>query len=142
MRFADDWQMETPMRIHGRNEFGSWLDNGGGPAFSAEFSRWIAESEEDHGRSSDRGPYHNSPARLRVTRAFRRLRQRAPREYDVMHALCVRNPVRRAADLPAALERVARDLTQRAIRLGKPERYTAEGVLILAISACGKLERW
>ena len=129
--FADEWMGEVPLNIHARA-----VDDGhglGSPAFHADFIRWLgpicscpACFETDKRR-------RNSDSRTRATKSFRKLRKVAPREFDVLYSLCVlRNSINGTADF----------LTERAIRLEKPERYNRAAVLLLAISGVDKLRSY
>ena len=126
--FADEWIGEVPIRVHAGG-----VDDGhglGGPAFHADFIRWlgrICPCPDCHREEKKRG---NSESRTRATRSFRKLRKVAPREFDVMYSLCVlRNSIQGTAEF----------LTNRAIRLEKPERYDRTAVILLAISGVDKL---
>ncbi len=129
--FADEWMGEVPLNIHSRA-----VDDGhglGSPAFHADFIRWVGPIctcpscfESDKKR-------RNSDSRTRATKAFRKLRKVAPREFDVLYSLCVlRNSINGTAEF----------LNGRAIRLDKPERYSRTGVLFLAISGVDKLRSY
>jgi hypothetical protein len=143
LRLGSDWKMEVPMRIHGRDSDGRWTADDGTPAFSAEFERWLERSRTDSEVRDSRGPYQNHPRRIRATRAMRKLRNAAPREWLVLWDLSVLNPVSAIDELPTAFRLIARRLNERAERKGYPERYTPESVEILAYSGISKLaERW
>jgi hypothetical protein len=129
--FADEWMDEIPLRIHAGG-----VDDGhglGGRAFHADFIRWLGpictcpacHQQERRGRNSD--------SKTRTTKAFRKLRKVAPREFDVLYSLCVlRNSLNGTADF----------LTTRAVRLDKPERYDRTAVIILAVSGVDKLRSY
>lgn len=126
--FADEWTGEVPLRVHGGG-----VDDGhglGGPAFHADFIRWlgpICTCPACHRETQKR---RNSESRTRATRAFRKLRKVAPREFDVLYSICVlRNSINGTAEF----------LTSRAVRLDKPERYDRTSVILLAISGVDKL---
>lgn len=143
LRLGNDWKMEVPMRIHGRDSDGRWTADDGTPAFSAEFERWLARNDSDTQVRDNRGPYQNHPRRIRATRAMRKLRHAAPREFLVLYDLSVLNPVTSVDQLPLAFRQIARRLNERAERKGISERYTPETVEILAYSGISKLaERW
>lgn len=141
--FSREWRSEVPMKIHGRDEHGATVAADGSPAWSAEFSRWIDSGPGERGQLVKRNPLHvNSPQRTRITQAFRKLRRQARNEFLVAYALCVLEPLSDPAAFPAEMQRLAKHLTDRAIRLGLPDRFDADGVLILAVSAMEKLARW
>ncbi len=143
LRLGADWKLEVPIRIHGRDEDGRYVADDGTPAFSAEFERWLARHSTDNDVRDRRGPYQNHPQRIRATRAMRKLRNAAPREWLVLWDLCVLNQVQSVDELPRAFAAIARRLNDRAERKGYPERYSAETCEILAFSGIAKLvERW
>jgi len=123
------WREETPLRIHSRE-----YDWGGAPEWHPEFARWIERLDvERPGRERVERYGENSHARLRATRAFRKLRRKHPREFDVLYAVCI---------LGMPLERVARSMTERAILHGKPERYTRRDIQVLTIAGLDKVMKW
>lgn len=144
--FALAWHSEIPQRIHKAE-----IDQGGAPEFHNDFTSWI-ERPCNPRKFSCRNtacaivgqhPCHDLhcthatdrivDARHRTHRSFRKLRRVAPREFDAVYLLCAKN---------LSFEETAHAMTDRAIRLNKPERYTATGVLVLAVSAVDKLSRW
>ena len=141
--FAYEWRSEIPMRIHGRDENGATISPDGSPAWSSEFSRWIDSGPGERGQLVKRNPLHtNSPERTRITQAFRKLRRQAHNEFLVAYFLCVLEPLSDPQEFETETFRLAKHLTARAIRLGLPDRFTEDDVLILAVSAMEKLARW
>ncbi len=142
-QYRADWQRETPMKMH------SWgVDSGhglGGPPFHPEFEHWLGQicfcGRPPDPATGERGcpsnPYKKNPRnpdqRLRTTRAFRKLRKVAPREFDALYLLCAHQLTFRA---------VVDALNLRAIRLEKPEHYDEMGVLILLMSGLDKINSW
>jgi len=125
--FQELWWGEVPLKMHERG-----LDESGSPQWHPEFSRWLfAEPAQRY----DVVAHETADQRLRTTRAFRRLRRKAPREFDVLYLMVARKP-------PMGLREVSEALTARAIRNDKPERYNEEAVLMLAISGLDKTMRW
>lgn len=116
--FTADWHGEIPLKLHQHQ-----LAIDGTPQLSPEFARFLYAGESQQ----------NPEDRLRTTRAFRRLRRKAPREFDVLYMLVAHR--RTVSD-------VARELTSRAIRLDKPERYGILEVQVLAVSGLDKVIRW
>jgi hypothetical protein len=140
LRLGADWKMEVPIKMHRGARI---LDDGGGPAWTKEFEDWLERNTQDTQVRDHRGPYQNHPRRIRATRAMRKLRSAAPREWLVLWDLCVLNQVANVDDLPRAFAAIARRLNDRAERRGFPERYSPEVVEILAYSGISKLaERW
>lgn len=125
--FMEDWHGEAPLRIHHRD-----TAKDGSPDWHPDFARWI-ELEEFEGRQRAKNPARVRDQRIRTTRAFRKLRKRAPREFDVLYCLVVHR---------MTLLDVSQALTERAVRLNKPERYTPSGVLVLTVSAVDKMMGW
>lgn len=107
------------MKIHNRE-----IDDGGAPQWSDEFRRWISAEGPQPPGSGDR---------LRTTRAFRKLRKKNAREYEVLYRTVV---------LRYSLQNTADWLTARAMRNDKPERYTRDDTVILLVSAVDKVLRW
>jgi hypothetical protein len=125
------WKQETPNRIHSRE-----VDQGGAPDWHPEFRRWIDRGAEegglDHSGRRLRSP-RNPDQRLRTTRAFRKLRNKNPREFEVLYRTVVKQH---------SIEETTLWLNDRAIRLEKPERYKDMDVQILLWSAVDKALRW
>jgi hypothetical protein len=125
------WREETPLRIHS-----DAIDAGGAPAWHPEFERWIDRGHEEKGRDSRgrslREP-RNPDQRLRTTRAFRKLRRKNVREFEVLYRTVV---------MHHTLEETAEWLNVRAERNGKADRYTTTEVQILLWSAVDKALRW
>ena len=124
--FRDLWWGEIPIRIHQRD-----FAEGGTPEWHPEFAKWLYADpprRESYGK-------HDPDQRLRTTRAFRKLRRKVPREFDVLYLMVARKP-------PLGLRAVADALNERAIRHGKEDRYTEDDVLMLAISGLDKMMRW
>lgn len=130
--FSLDLHRELPQRIHGFDH------DGYGVIFHPEFIEYIDRPCKRGKRCHDLACTHDMlssdpPPRKKATRAFRNLRQMAPREFDVMWLMCVKG---------LSLPEVATALTDRAIRLGKPERYSEISVLLLTIAGIDKLLGW
>lgn len=124
--FRSLWWGEIPTRIHQRA-----MDAGGYPEWHPDFAHWLFADppvRETMGRR-DEDP------RLRTTRAFRKLRRKAPREFDVLYLLVAKRP-------PPGLVEIRDMLNERAERNGKEDRYELEDVLILALSGLDKTLKW
>jgi hypothetical protein len=144
---AAEWKSEIPLAMHKMGERGLGPD--GNPQWTAEFEFWLTGRKREDDRPDDyeertihdnRGPYHNSPARIRTTRAFRKLRRHSNAEYIVAYRLCVLD--HSPDDFEGSLKRTARWLNERAVRKGTGEEYTLDGVALLAYAAVDKLGRW
>lgn len=67
------------------------------------------------------------------SRILRKLRKASPREFDALYMYCV---------IGMNVHLIAESLTERAIRLGKPERYDYDSVWMLLIAAVDKARKW
>lgn len=125
------WKQEVPFKMHVRQ-----FDAGGAPEWSPEFARWVDRGYEEDGRH-DSGARKRQPRnpelRLRTTRAFRKLRKKNVREFEVLYRTVV---------LGHSISDTAEWLTQRAIRNDKPERYSVGGTRVLLFSAAHKVMSW
>lgn len=143
--FREDWGMEAPTRIHA---YGTDDGHGlGGPPFHPEFSNWLGQicfcgrrANPDTGEKACpslelqiRGRRQNSESRQRTTRAFRKLRKVAPREFDALYLMCA---------LRASFWTTLTALNERAERLDKPERYSPDDLMILIVSGVDKVRAW
>lgn len=130
--FTLEWRRETPDQIHS-----SSLDEGGGPAFHPDFIAYVDRPCPKRGCFDPRCRHGmrslHPDSRVRVTRAFRRLRAEAPREFDVLYLMCRHN---------LTVSEITAQMNDRAGRLGLTSRYTDEGVVVLAVSAAHKIEQW
>jgi hypothetical protein len=132
--FSDEWEEETPTQIHQRQ-----FDDGGAPQWHPEFAAWLDGTKKRDER------------RLRTTRAFRKLRRKAPREFDVLYCICKHKMTTPSSIhyeddenewLNRRLDAVAKALTERAIKIGAPERYNRDGVTVLMLSGLDKVKGW
>ena len=154
--FRHDWDMEVPLKLHAYG-----VDDGhglGGPPLSPEFERYLGPicfcgrkpvcapgcrtgRGGQHLPTCDRGcpsefvvkKTRNHDARLRTTRAFRKLRKVAPREFDALYLMCA---------LGSSFEATRDALNQRAIRLDKPERYSPADLTLLIVSGVDKVRHY
>jgi hypothetical protein len=133
--FSLAWNSEVPIKLHTGLRF---IDGGGSPAFDPAFlayidrpckRRWCHDLNCRH----DRDDILDRDNRHRTTKAFRKLKESTPREFDALYLICRHG---------LTLEEAGEKLTERAIRLGKPERYGVAAVLILVMSGIDKLVRW
>lgn len=125
-RFAEEWRTEAPLRIHSRE-----TDAGGAPEWHHSFEHWLGVNAVDN----DGRPINprNPDGRVRTTRAFRKLRKVAVREYEVCY---------RAVVLNQTPVQIATWLTERAIRNGKPERYGPDEATVLLVSGIDKARHY
>jgi hypothetical protein len=121
--FASVWQEEIPTRIHQRA-----FDDGGAPQWHPDFALWMSRGEVP-----DRVWREQPETRVRATRAFRKLRYQAPREYEVLYRTAILNiPLHETIDW----------LNNRAISNGHPERYGEADVLLYLVVATDKVVSW
>lgn len=147
-QFSLDWRGEVPLKLHeGHGGLGA------APPFTSEFNDYIGQikcssphchacrcsnpscqrcawrRKEDAGDYSPRNPVH----RTRVTRAFRKLREQAPREFDVLYLICQGG---------LSIPEVTKRLNDRFERKNLPDRIDDAGVLVLAMSGTDKVKNW
>src|SRR5216117_3719760 len=82
--FIEDYHGEAPLRLHLIDEY----EEDGTPKWSPDFMNWI-EMEEFEGARGRKSYRRARDQRIRTTRAFRKLRLKAPREFDVLFAFVV-----------------------------------------------------
>lgn len=121
---ASYWNDELPLRIHSRA-----VGEGGTPEWHPDFDRWMRKPDNFNDR---RWAEHPEP-RVKTTRAFRKLRTRSPREYEVVY---------RTAILGIPFYETIIWLNDRAIRGGHPDRYDADAALMLLICGVDKIATW
>jgi hypothetical protein len=134
----EDWRGETPMRIHeGGHDAAYGL--GSAPPFAPEFIAYVGRLEckmpdcSECRKSRLRFPARNPESRQRTSRAFRKLRAYAPREYDALQLVCRQG---------LTINQTAVRLTDQAHEKGKAEEYTSQGVSLLVISGLDKVMSW
>ena len=125
-RLAQDWRGEMPARLHTRE-----LASDGAPQWSPDFYKYITRNDNPN--------QPNPPERTRTTRAFRRLREKAVREYEVLYRLV---SLGGGHLTNADLEATAEWLNERSARHGHSDRYDANDVLIMVHSAIDKVTKW
>ena len=139
---ARDMRGEVPMKIHESRPGGL----GFAPPFHSDFINYIGNlkcknPECTDCRSSERRTKHyfdgdgnrNPDARMRARRAFRKLREVSPIEFDVvwlatMHGLTV--------------EQITERLNAWEQRSGRSNRYSSEDIVVLAIAGIDKASKW
>ena len=142
--FREDWGLETPIRIHA---YGTDDGHGlGGPPFHPEFETWLGQicfcGRKFNPETGEKGcpsmelqiaRNKNHESRRRTTRAFRKLRKVAPREFDALYLMCA---------LQVSFWDTLRSLNDRAERLDKPERYTPSDLMVLIVSGIDKVRHY
>lgn len=124
--FREYWHDELPTQIHT-----SSFDAGGTPAWHPDFVRWLGV--DYYGKRSDQRWKDNPEPRVRTTRAFRKLRKKAVREFEVCYRIII---------LGSTIEETAEWLTARAIRNQKPDRYGTLETMLLLVSGVEKMRGW
>jgi hypothetical protein len=130
-RFRDDFRQEIPLRIHSRD-----TAEDGAPQWHSSFSRWLTSREVID------TPRPESPTeenRLRTTRALRRLRNVAVREFEVVYRVMICEE-----KIPAVTswlnERAVRN--QIPLRVGRKQHYTNKDTSALVFSGIDKMRTW
>jgi hypothetical protein len=137
--YRQDWKGEVPIRLHLPGSFGL----GSAPPFSPEFVGYVGhlecgkerckECSDEKERQRTRKHYRRDDARYRTTKAFRKLRSVAPREFDAMYMYCMHGQT------PSD---IARSMNAEMLRKDRPERFTAESIVLLLYSGVDKVMGW
>ncbi len=145
--FSQEWWGETPIRLHSRE-----VGDDGAPRLHNDFIDYLEDGLGDkrRGGSRSRRVEVDSPRR-RVTKAFRLLRRRAPKEFDVLYCMCVLDQVGRTLrqhevdelllEFEASVRRTTQRMNLRAAKRGDPE-VTEDEIHILVVSGARKLLLW
>lgn len=144
-QFRADWRGEVPIKLHeGKGGLGSAPDFTW--AFNDYIGRLTCSSPHCHEcrcknttcdrcyerRKKEREP--NTLHRSRTTRAFRKLRKMAPREFDVLYLICQHG---------LSLEETRDRLNERSIQKGRlDEEIDVAGIFVLALSGTDKLRAY
>lgn len=129
--FASSYADEVPTRIHSRG-----TDDGhglGGPPFHPGFLAWLEAGDVRKDGKPRESEKRLSDHRLRVTRAYRKVRRMAPTEWFVLQLVCVHH---------LDVVKVTEVMNQRAEDRGLEERYTSLGVTALLASALDKMSKF
>lgn len=124
--FRDYWHDELPTQLHERAD-----GEGGTPEWHPDFTRWLGI--DYYGTGSDRRWDKNPEPRVRTTRAFRKLRKKAVREYEVCYRIII---------LGEPIEETAEWLNARAIRNQKTDRYGLLETMLLLVGGVEKMRSW
>lgn len=124
--FRDYWHDELPQQLH-THEY----NEGGTPEWHPDFTRWLGI--DYYGNGSDRRWSDNPEPRIRTTRAFRKLRRKAVREYEVCYRIII---------LGEPIEETCEWLNARAIRNQKADRYGMLETMLLLVSGVQKMRGW
>jgi hypothetical protein len=130
-RFSSDFHSDIPQKIHNGE-----IANDGAPQWHPDFAKWLTAREVIS------TPYPETPTqeqRLRTTRALRRLRKEAVREYEVIYRIMV---------LGESLEDTTQWLNDRALRnairlpRGRAVHYRTKDTIAIVISGIDKMRDW
>lgn len=134
---SQDWRGDVPLKLH--ESRGRRTPEGTLP-FSSDFVAYVGfiecgkpgciECRKERQRERE---WRNPEPRLRATRAFRKLRKVAPREFDVLYLYCVQRQTVSAITIA---------LNERAARLDKEDRYSNVSVILLLLSGIDKVLHW
>ena len=152
--FAQEWFGETPIRLHEPYK----VAPDGAPAMHRDFENYLEGALFAHRHRNDETHSRRhldieDDPRRRVTKAFRKLRQKAPREFDVLYSMCVIDQVGRGLsqndekglirEFEASLRRTTARLNKRERSKSTPRPLVSESdVLVLAVSGIRKLSLW
>lgn len=130
-RFRSDFHGEVPQQIHNRE-----IADDGAPQWHPDFARWLTAREVIDTPRPDMPTPEN---RLRTTRALRRLRKMAVREFEVVYRIMV---------LGDSIEDVTLWLNERAERNGVPlppnrsVHYSEKDTSCILFSGIDKMRDW
>lgn len=139
---GEDWRGEVPLRIHENTPGGL----GSAPPFAPEFISFIGHLEcgvpgceecirerRHQADSRPRPTAYGNRSRTRATKAFRKLRKFAPREFDALYMYCI---------LGYSITEISARLTRDAYARGLPGPVTKQIVSVLLISGIDKVRQW
>lgn len=137
---GEDWRGEIPLRIHENTPGGL----GAAPPFAPEFISFIGHLEcevpgceeciKERTRQRDSRPRaYGNRSRTRATKAFRKLRRFAPREFDALYMYCI---------LGKSIAEISARFTNEDYARGLPDPVTKQAVSVLLISGIDKVRTW
>jgi len=130
-RFSSDYRGEAPDKIHNGD-----IAADGAPQWHPDFARWLTTREVI---DTPRPDQPTEEKRLRTTRALRRLRKEAIREFEVVYRIMV---------MGERIDETTKWLNDRAIRNniplpnGRPEHYRTKDTIALVVSGIDKMRDW
>lgn len=143
-QLARDWRGEVPMRLH-ESGFGQAYGLGSSPPFAPEFIGYIGHIQCKNDRCLEctgrrpkvymdgDGNRKTTNQRTRTTKAFRKLRQASPIEFDVLYLAVMHG---------LTVEQITARLNDWSERKGYEATYTDESVSLLALCGLDKLQKW
>lgn len=137
--YRQDWRGEVPTRLHEKGTFGL----GSAPPFSSEFIGYVGFIEckqpgcshcaKQRARVHRQKHFRHDDSRYRTSKAFRKLRSVAPREFDALYMYCV---------LGFTTFDIARSMNEEMARKQKDERFFPESIALLLYSGVDKAMGW
>lgn len=130
-KFATDYRGESPQKIHD----GSLADDGS-PQWHPDFAKWLTANRVI---DTPRPEHPTEQQRLRTTRALRKLRSTAVREFEVLYRVMV---------LGDSVEDTTKWLNDRAERnsiplpAGRSVHYVRKDTIALIVSGIDKMRNW
>jgi len=145
--FAIDWYCETPIRLHSKD-----IAPDGSPQLHGDFIGYLEDALNDQRRGNVRSKrVELDTPRRRVSKAFRLLRRKAPKEFDVLYCMVAIDQVGRGVkqddhdsldrDFSASVRRTQARMNLRAATRGNPQ-VSEDEILILIVSGVRKLALW
>lgn len=145
--FSIDWYGETPIRLHS-NE----IAPDGSPQLHGDFVGYLEDALNDKKRGNVRSKrVELDTPRRRVSKAFRLLRRKAPKEFDVLYCMVALDQVGRTLkhgdaeslerDFYASVRRTRARMNLRAATRGSAQ-VSEDEILILIVSGVRKLALW
>jgi hypothetical protein len=146
-QFSIDWYGETPMRLHSTE-----IAPDGSPQLHGDFIGYLEDGLNDKKRGDVRSKRVelDSPRR-RVSKAFRLLRRKAPKEFDVLYCMVAIDQVGRTLkdsdydglerEFGASVRRTRARMSLRAAKRGDPQ-VSEDEILVLVVSGVRKLGLW
>lgn len=145
--FSIDWYGETPIRLHS-----SQIALDGSPELHGDFVGYLEDGMNDKRRGDVRSKrVELDTPRRRVSKAFRLLRRKAPKEFDVLYCMVALDQVGRSLkqgdinaldrEFGASVRRTRARMSLRAAKRGDPQ-VSEDEILVLVVSGVRKLALW
>lgn len=148
--FAIDWYGEVPIRLHESRQIGE----DGAPRLHPDFIGYLEDGLHDKlnaFRSTKSRMVEIESPKRRVSKAFRILRRKAPKEFDVLYCMVAIDQVGRGVkqgdhetlerDFYASVRRTQARMNLRAAARGHTQ-VSEDEILVLIVSGVRKLALW